>query len=226
MTVLSPEPEEEDRKGRKSTSSNRPKLLKRSSSMKRAYNYFFGGPSPAPPSPTTPTDASNTEASRAAPDTPPKTPAADAFDPETPTARGALSPSEEDPSDVQVQKLRAKLAKLEAELKDAKDLVAQQEDSLEALEKERAEFAEKEASLVQEKKTLEDHMVSVVVQQVKEAKESERHAVKDECEKEYVAKLVRKNFNQGAKPTGNRQSWSKVRQQHTTAPERQSYITV
>ena len=31
--------------------------------------------------------------------------------------------------------------------------------------------------MVQEKKTLEDHMVSVVVQLVKETKESERHAM-------------------------------------------------
>jgi hypothetical protein len=93
VTVLSPElpPEQEERRGRRSTNSQRPKLPKRTSSMKRAYNYFFGGHQ-APPSPTTPVtaaadtpstpDGSNTgkrdepepATTRDAPDTPPETP--------------------------------------------------------------------------------------------------------------------------------------------------------
>lgn len=59
--------------------------------MRRAYNYFFGGPA-APPSPSTPPPASTTpagepkspetpkhdeQAAREAPDTPPETPAAE-----------------------------------------------------------------------------------------------------------------------------------------------------
>jgi hypothetical protein len=234
VTVLNPEPDDDDeRKGRKSTSSNRPKLLKRSSSMKRAYNYFFGGPSPAPPSPSTPTDPSkpaDAEASRAAPDTPPKTPAAEAFAPEAATASEVALPSEDEPAHVQLEKLKAKLAKAQEQLDEANEVVARQNDAMDNLEKEsetlRSEFSEKESALLQEKKTLEDHMVSVVVQQVKEAKESERHAVMEAVEKEYVAKLVRKNFNQAATSTGNQQSWSKVRQQHTTAPERQCYFII
>lgn len=61
-----PEPTQEDRRGRKSTSSNRPRIGKRTSSMKRAYNYFFGGVDPKtqqPPSPTSPvTSPVNAEA--------------------------------------------------------------------------------------------------------------------------------------------------------------------
>lgn len=90
VTVLSPEPEQEDRRGRKSTSSNRPKLPKRTNSMRRAYNYFFGGSQPAPPSPTSPVTAATAQSPKkdgehehehenvsrdAGLDTPPKTPA-------------------------------------------------------------------------------------------------------------------------------------------------------
>ncbi|KAH8631454.1 hypothetical protein IG631_13137 [Alternaria alternata] len=74
----------EERRGRKSTSSLRPGLPKRTSSMKRAYNYFFGGPAPVPAtaSPATPavtTDAtppSVVESSKTdnGVDTPPETP--------------------------------------------------------------------------------------------------------------------------------------------------------
>lgn len=84
VTVLgegSPQPE---RRGRVSTNSARPGLPKRTSSMKRAYNYFFGGaqPAPAPASPTTPLTTTDTTApSKDEPaardngvDTPPETP--------------------------------------------------------------------------------------------------------------------------------------------------------
>lgn len=92
VTVLSPEPEQqqEDRRGRKSTSSQRPGIPKRTSSMRRAYNYFFGGSSsgtPAqPPSPTSPVTPENVTSPKeedknvsrdAGVDTPPQTPARD-----------------------------------------------------------------------------------------------------------------------------------------------------
>jgi hypothetical protein len=92
VTVL-PEQQQEDRRGRKSTNSTRPKLPKRNSSMRRAYNYFFGGvPQPEqPPSPTSPvvTEA-HAEAVRSPKDddrsvrnvgvdTPPQTPAHEAL---------------------------------------------------------------------------------------------------------------------------------------------------
>lgn len=92
VTVL-PEQQQEERRGRKSTNSTRPKLPKRTSSMRRAYNYFFGGvPHPEqPPSPTSPvvTEA-NAEAVRSPKgddksarnvgvDTPPQTPAREAL---------------------------------------------------------------------------------------------------------------------------------------------------
>lgn len=181
--------------------------------MKRAYTYFFGGASEAPPSPSTPT--TEPEASRAALDTPPKTPAVDTFARQASTAPEVY---DDEPLQVQVEKLRAKLEKVEEQLEEANRVVAQQNDTMEVLEKEsddlRAEFQEKEAALVQEKKTLEDHMVSVVVQQVKEAKESERHAVMDECEKEYITKLVRSNFNQVGQAGGQQRRQRYMVSQH------------
>jgi hypothetical protein len=73
----------EDRRGRKSTNSQRPGLLKRSSSMKKAYNYFFGGgqPVPAPAEPSSPVTSRVTAAPKdedlpreSGIDTPPETP--------------------------------------------------------------------------------------------------------------------------------------------------------
>jgi hypothetical protein len=90
VTVLSPElpTDQEERRGRKSTNSQRPGLPKRTSSMKRAYNYFFGGaPSQQPLSPTSPVTTEPAKAPQqdstngtrdAAVDTPPHTPAQDA----------------------------------------------------------------------------------------------------------------------------------------------------
>jgi hypothetical protein len=91
VTVL-PEQQQEDRRGRQSTNSTRPKLPKRNSSMRRAYNYFFGGvPQPEqPPSPTSPvvTEAhaeavkspkdDDKSARNVGVDTPPQTPAHEA----------------------------------------------------------------------------------------------------------------------------------------------------
>ena len=92
VTVL-PEQQQEERRGRKSTNSTRPKLAKRTSSMRRAYNYFFGaGPQPEePPSPTSPvvteahaeavkTSNDDEPTRNVGVDTPPQTPARDADD--------------------------------------------------------------------------------------------------------------------------------------------------
>lgn len=71
-------------RGRKSTNTTRPGLPKRTSSMRRAYNYFFGSAGAPPTSPTT--AVTTTEAHAPAPsksrpttgdngiDTPPETP--------------------------------------------------------------------------------------------------------------------------------------------------------
>lgn len=84
VTVTGEAAEQQERRGRKSTSSQRPGLPKRTNSMKRAYNYFFGGgqPVPVPPSPTAPVTTTDTTAPskiEEAPrdngiDTPPDTP--------------------------------------------------------------------------------------------------------------------------------------------------------
>ena len=76
--------QQEERRGRKSTSSLRPGLPKRTSSMKRAYNYFFGGPAPVPATAEPATPAVTTDATPPSKvesstqdngvDTPPETP--------------------------------------------------------------------------------------------------------------------------------------------------------
>jgi hypothetical protein len=82
--ITGEESQQEERRGRKSTNSLRPGLPKRTSSMKRAYNYFFGGPAPVPataspatPSVTTdatpPSKAESTQQDNGV-DTPPETP--------------------------------------------------------------------------------------------------------------------------------------------------------
>ena len=71
----------------------------------------------------------------------------------------------------------------------------------------RIDFEEKQAALHQEKKTLEDHMVSVVVQQVKEARESERSVVRSTCERDFATKLVSISF-EGHATSGAAGRWS------------------
>jgi chromosome segregation ATPase len=94
---------------------------------------------------------------------------------------------------VKVDKLTKKLAALESELEDAKTLVERQDDTISNIQQEYFEkqkgFEERESALHQDKKDLEEHMVSVVVQQVHDAKAKERVAVIDECEAEFDAKI-------------------------------------
>jgi hypothetical protein len=89
--------------------------------------------------------------------------------------------------------LLLKLSKTEAELDEANQLVEKQDDTITDIqnsyrEKER-EFSEREAALQQDKKDLEEHMVGVVVQQVREAKAKERNTVRDELEQEFDNKM-------------------------------------
>ena len=90
------------------------------------------------------------------------------------------------------------MAKCQEELAEANKVVASQNEEFVLLERQseavRIDFEEKQAALQQEKKTLEDHMVSVVVQQVKEARESERSVVRSTCERDFATKLVSISF--------------------------------
>lgn len=82
VTITAEAAQQEDRRGRKSTSSVRPGIPKRTSSMKRAYNYFFGAAAPVPASaapPVTTTEATPPSKEDVRPydngvDTPPETP--------------------------------------------------------------------------------------------------------------------------------------------------------
>lgn len=156
----------------------------------------------APPSPTTPTtNADETSAATGegaqttqAPDTPPKTPSRQSPNAETSDVPEPPSPDENDSPESQIEKLKAKLVRVHEQLSQANRVVQSQNDALDALEHDskelRTDFQTKEAALTEEKKKLEDHMVSIVVQQVKEAREMERNAVKDECEQQFTTKLV------------------------------------
>jgi hypothetical protein len=121
-------------------------------------------------------------------DTPPQTPSAKAnsFEPatrevinasSTSLAGGAAelpSPNKDDPPPVQIEKLKAKLDRTKAELEEANNIVQKQNETITSIDEEYAGrtrvFEEREATLEQDKKNLEEHMVSVVVQQVHEAK--------------------------------------------------------
>jgi len=172
--------------------------------MRRAYNYFFGGPSA--PEPTTPPDTASP--ATAPPDTP-TSEAAIETTAETPTAAPAPPETREDePLPIQLEKLKARLAKCQEELAEANKVVASQNEEFELLERQseavRIDFEEKQAALHQEKKTLEDHMVSVVVQQVKEARESEGSVVRSACERDFATKLVSISFERSCNKWGGR----------------------
>ena len=179
--------------------------------MRRAYNYFFGGPSA--PEPTTPPDTASP--ATAPPDTPTSEASAEASvetTAETPTAVPAPPETQEDePLPIQLEKLKARLAKCQEELAEANKVVASQNEEFVLLERQseavKTEFEEKQAALQQEKKTLEDHMVSVVVQQVKEARESERSVVRSTCERDFATKLVSISF-EGHATRGTAGRWS------------------
>ncbi|OCK84300.1 hypothetical protein K432DRAFT_131387 [Lepidopterella palustris CBS 459.81] len=190
VTILDPQ-ENGSREGRTSTSSSRPRFPRRSSSMRRAYNYFFGGPT-APTTPTTENTADNTTRDTATPDEAPDTPSTEA-PAEIPDNELADAPADspmeapappvtngDEPLAVQVEKLKARLVTVQEELDEANKVVSSQNEEFEALERQsealKAEYEDKQAALQQEKKTLEDHMVSIVVQQVKETTRCNRRS--------------------------------------------------
>jgi chromosome segregation ATPase len=99
-----------------------------------------------------------------------------------------------DSFETQIEKLKKKLKHAENELDEAQRIAATQDEHVRSLEgdheERKKEFEAREASLQQDKKDLEEHMVSVVVQQVREAKAKERNTVRDECEAEFNEKMA------------------------------------
>jgi len=79
-------------------------------------------------------------------------------------------------------------------LEEAHSTVKRQDETISGIEEEykvRTQgFSEREVSLQQDKKDLEEHMVSIVVQQVREAKAKERVTVAEECEAEVSTSTV------------------------------------
>lgn len=104
------------------------------------------------------------------------------------------SPTASDSFETQIEKLKKKLKHAENELDEAQRIAATQDEHVRSLEgdheERKKEFEAREASLQQDKKDLEEHMVSVVVQQVREAKAKERNTVRDECEAEFNEKMA------------------------------------
>jgi hypothetical protein len=91
------------------------------------------------------------------------------------------SPGPDDTPDVAMEKLKAQLEKTKADLEEANRTVKTQDETIATIEQ---EYDGKTKGLQQDKKDLEEHMVSIVVQQVREAKAKERVAVAEECEAE------------------------------------------
>jgi hypothetical protein len=167
--------------------------------QRRAYSYFFGGNAPPSPTiaqgsemngddsrPDSPTRNGDMNRDTDA-NTPPQTPSgkAHSFEPASREILNASStsiagtpeppsPNKDDPPTVQIEKLKAKLDRTKAELEEANDVVQKQNETITSIDEEYAGrtkvFEEREATLEQDKKNLEEHMVSVVVQQVHEAK--------------------------------------------------------
>jgi hypothetical protein len=93
--------------------------------------------------------------------------------------------------DVPIDKIKSDLAWYKTELDEAGKIVSSQTEEIERLKEDntviREEFEKKQAMLTEQKKALEDHMVSVVVQQVKEARASEREEVQAKADKQLVS---------------------------------------
>ena len=82
-------------------------------------------------------------------------------------------------------------------MSEAHKTVKRQDDTIAGIEEEykdkERDFGEREATLQQDKKDLEEHMVSIVVQQVREAKAKERSTVVEECEQEFADKIAERD---------------------------------
>jgi hypothetical protein len=144
-----------------SASKTRPGVPKRSTSLRRAYNYIFGA-------------ESSTQGQE--------------------KQEQAETKPEQQPPAARIGALESELTQCRAELEEARGMVLSQDGELSEL-KQRSERLEadaktKEREWVQQKKVLEERMVTVVVQQIKDARKTERGAVKAECEREHQATVV------------------------------------
>lgn len=105
------------------------------------------------------------------------------------------SPGPNDSPEVAIEKLKRKLEKTKADLEEANSTVTSQDKTIKSIEEEYEDrtkgFQEREETLQQDKKDLEEHMVSIVVQQVREAKAKERVTVAEECEAEVSTKTLK-----------------------------------
>lgn len=198
---------------RKSYDRPRPKNPKRSSSMRRAYNWVFGSGghhhARTPSSENVNTDTNGSEHRRSQDDVQDSS-APVATENGEDTQEATATPSNDDGAsaskadkepetvklvkdddDASLQKLKDDLKWYKTELDNAGGIVSSQTTEIERLKSEtdelRTQHEKEQASLYEQKKALEDHMVSVVVQQVKEARESERKAVSEKYEKQIVS---------------------------------------
>ena len=142
--------------------------------MRRAYHYVFGA-TPAPADASTQENGTTQEEHSKAPE-------GDDVGPAVPAKEnGVASPSTD-------------VGTLQKQLEDSMNAVESQEVELESLRKEtdalKEDFKLKEAALLQQKTALEEHMVSVVVQQIQDARKAEREATATEVKGEYQASLV------------------------------------
>ncbi|KAL1386338.1 hypothetical protein HDK64DRAFT_138176 [Phyllosticta capitalensis] len=91
------------------------------------------------------------------------------------------------------QDLENKLQQLQKKLDETNAALSSRDAEVSTLQNRAEELAAdykiKEAALLQQKNALEEHMVSVVVQQITDARKAERDSVQDGLEKEYNAKL-------------------------------------
>lgn len=94
----------------------------------------------------------------------------------------------------EAEELRRQLSEMEKQLEKTNDQLGARDAEVSTLQHRAEELAAdykiKETALMQQKAALEEHMVSVVVQQITDARKAERDSVKEGCEQEYQSKLV------------------------------------
>ena len=126
------------------------------------------------------------------------------------------SPHPDDALEVQLEKLRKKLQKTQEDLAEAHSTVKRQDGTIAGIEEEykarQSNFEERESTLQQDKKDLEEHMVSIVVQQVREAKAKERHTVVEECEQEFAEKIAAVHAERDAREAELKQQVSELQE--------------
>ena len=158
--------------------SARPAIPKRSSSMRRAFNYLIGAQSPHTQEPPHENGVAQQDNSEEA-----------STEDKSNKGKEPIVPKENGTS-INTDNV----GKLKADLEDAINTVELQEKELEGLRKEadrlKEEYQLKENALAERKKKLEDHMVTEVVGQIQEARRAEREATATELKREYETALV------------------------------------